>query len=110
MAKLKESVQGIIPTLRQKGIDMPDIDENLKIYHAKGCEKCSNTGYRGRIGIYEAFLIDSDIQKLILGETSIVAIKEQAQKKGMITMYQDGLIKVIQGITTVDEIDRVAEK
>lgn len=110
LAKLKESIQGVIPMLRQKGVELPDINENLKIYHAKGCEKCSNTGYRGRIGIYEAFLVDNDIQKLILGETSIVAMKEEAQKKGMLTMYQDGLIKVIQGITTIDEIERVAEK
>jgi type II secretory ATPase GspE/PulE/Tfp pilus assembly ATPase PilB-like protein len=110
MAKIKESIEPAIPSLRQKGVELPDVNENLKIYHAKGCDKCSNTGYRGRVGIYEAFLIDNEMQKTILGDSSIVAMKEMAQKKGMLTMYQDGLIKVLQGLTTIDEVERVAEK
>lgn len=110
VAKIKESIQNLLPSLRQKGIEVPDINRDLKIPRANKCESCSNTGYRGRIGIYEAFLVDNEMKKFILSNTSIVALKELAVKKGMLTMYQDGLIKVLQGTTTIDEVERVAEK
>lgn len=109
-AKIKDALQAALPSLKQKGLELPAIDENLKIPHAKGCENCSNTGYRGRIGIYEAFLVNDEMKKFITNDTSIVALKEMACKNGMLTMYQDGLIKVLQGITTLDEVERVAEK
>jgi type IV pilus assembly protein PilB len=109
LAVLKQGIASALPDLAKKGVATPKIDSLLKIPHAKGCQACNNTGYRGRIGIYEAFLIDEEIQKYILAETSIVGLKEMARKKGMLSMYQDGLIKVLQGVTTLDEIGRVAE-
>ncbi len=110
MALIKESLQAVLPALKEKGLVLPPLDENLKIARAKGCDACSGIGYRGRIGIYEAFLVDDELQKFILQDSSIVALKELARKKGMMTMYQDGMIKVTQGITTIDEVGRVAEK
>ncbi|MDP1538503.1 MAG: GspE/PulE family protein [bacterium] len=79
----------------------------LKIPRAKGCENCNGTGYRGRIGIYETFLIDDEMEKFILTSPSIVAMRELAIKKGMLLMHADGLIKVLEGITTIEEIERV---
>jgi len=79
----------------------------LKIPKAKGCKDCNFTGYRGRIGIFEAFLVDDEIEKFILTSPSISALREKAIKRGMLTMHQDGIIKVLEGITTIEEVERV---
>jgi len=73
----------------------------------KGCEDCNFTGYRGRTGIFEAFLVDEEMERFILTSPSISDLREMAKKKGMITMYQDGLLKVIDGVTTIEEVERV---
>lgn len=78
-----------------------------KIPQAVGCEDCNFTGYRGRIGIYETFLIDDEMERFILTSPSIVDTRELAIKKGMVLMHQDGLIKVLEGITTIEEVERV---
>jgi type II secretory ATPase GspE/PulE/Tfp pilus assembly ATPase PilB-like protein len=83
------------------------ISKDLKIKKAKGCEDCNFTGYRGRTGIFEAFLVDDEMEKFILASPSISELREMAKKKGMVTMYQDGLLKVIEGITTIEEVERV---
>jgi len=80
----------------------------IKIPEAKGCKSCNYTGYRGRVGIFEAFLIDNKMEKFILKNPSTAALKEEASKRGMITMYQDGLIKVLEGTTTLEEVERMA--
>jgi type II secretory ATPase GspE/PulE/Tfp pilus assembly ATPase PilB-like protein len=79
-----------------------------KIPQAKGCKFCNDTGYKGRIGIFEAFLVDDEMEKFIMESPSIVATKELAIKKGMVLMNQDGLIKVLEGVTTINEIERTA--
>jgi len=83
-------------------------DPKLKIPKPIGCENCNFTGYRGRIGVYETFLVDDEMEKFILTSPSIVAMRELAIKKGMVLMRQDGLIKVLEGITTIEEVERVA--
>jgi len=83
---------------------------NLKFYQGKGCEACQGLGYRGRLGIYEVMIMNPEIEKLILsGQVSEYDMRDNAKKNGMITMVQDGLLKAIDGITTVDEIFRVSE-
>ena len=86
----------------------PELD-SIKIARAKGCKYCNNTGYLGRISIFEALKVDDEIEKFIPISPSIVALRELAIKKGMILMRQDGLIKVTQGITTIEEVERVTE-
>jgi len=83
------------------------LEPKLKIPKTKGCKSCNYTGYRGRIGIFEAFLVDDEMEKFILTNPSIAALREKAIKKGMITMKQDGLIKVLKGITTIEEVERI---
>lgn len=78
-----------------------------KLYRPKGCLKCSNLGYKGRVGIFEIFTINEEIEKLILelaGETELTIASLEA---GMITMLQDGILKAIAGITSIDEVKRV---
>lgn len=89
-----------------KGLKI-EIPSNLKIARPTGCKECNNTGYKGRLGIFEFFLIDNEMEKFILKSPSIVEMKEEAIKKGMITMQQDGFIKIVEGKTTMEEIKRV---
>lgn len=103
LKKIKRALQGL-----PKKIKMPKITDNLKIPQAKGCENCNFTGYKGRVGIFEAFLVDEEIEKFILTSPSISDLKEKAIKKGMMTMYQDGLIRVLAGITTIEELERIS--
>jgi general secretion pathway protein E len=81
--------------------------ENIKVYHGKGCKACSQTGFKGRCGIYELLVIDDSIRELILKKTTAQIICDQARKMGMRTLREDGWDKVVQGITTVEEILRV---
>jgi type II secretory ATPase GspE/PulE/Tfp pilus assembly ATPase PilB-like protein len=76
-------------------------------YRGAGCEECRNTGYRGRIGIFELLTIDSEIRELILRKRSNAELKIAAQKS-MITMHQDALQKAVTGVTTLEEILRVS--
>ena len=81
--------------------------EDVKVYHGKGCKACSQTGFRGRCGIYELLVIDDSIRELILKKSTAQIICDQARKQGMRTLREDGWEKVAQGITTVEEILRV---
>ncbi len=84
-----------------------------KLYkvHDGGCESCNHIGYKGRMGIYEVLSNSSDVQKLIVGNSTSDVIQNQAIKEGMVTMQVDGLIKALRGQTTIEEILRVtAEK
>lgn len=83
--------------------------ENMKIYKGRGCDFCSKTGYLGRIGIFEILVITEQIIKLILEHASAQAIEEAAIAQGMIKMKQDGYLKVLEGITTMEEVLRVAQ-
>jgi len=72
----------------------------------RGCNKCGNTGFKGRFGVHEVMLVSSEIQQMILERTSAHDIKRQAQKEGMLTLRQDGLIKAAAGLTTLEELAR----
>jgi len=100
----KEEFEKIKEGLKNLNVKIP---KDLKIKKARGCEDCNFTGYRGRTGIFETFLVDDEMEKFILTSPSISALKEMAQKKGMVTMYQDGILKVIEKITTLQEVERV---
>jgi len=82
----------------------------LKIYHGKKCPECNNTGYLGRIGIFEVLPVTEKIARLTLERAAAGAIQKQALEEGMITMKQDGYLKVIEGITTIEEVLRVAQE
>ena len=99
---LKQNLVGLA-----KDHKLPAIDESLKIYYPGKCEKCNSTGYTGRIGVYELFEMDADIEKFIIKSPSISEIEEIAESKGMIKLLQDGLLKVIDGLTSIEEVMRV---
>ncbi len=80
-----------------------------KGYRAKGCKQCNNTGFRGRTAIYELFLLSQLLRELILKRVSADALRRAAVELGMKTMREDGLQKVEQGLTTLDEVLRVTQ-
>ena len=89
-------------------IYLKDLDKNKpKLFKGKGCEKCGRTGYQGRFGIFEVLPVVPQIQDLILSKAATHTVYEAANKMGMITMKQDGLVKVLRGETTMEEIIRV---
>lgn len=107
--ELKELKQGLknLP----KKIKIPDLDK-AKIARIKegGCAICNFTGYKGRRGLYECFLVDAEMEKFILTNPPVSSVRELAVKKGMITMYQSGLLDIAEGVTTFDEVARVVEE
>jgi type IV pilus assembly protein PilB len=76
------------------------------IYKGRGCEKCNNTGYKGRVGLIEVMVIDDDIRDLILAGGTAIDIKRKAIENGMITLRRSGLVKIKEGVTTVEEVVR----
>jgi len=90
--------------------DYPGIQVPPMLYRGRGCEKCFNLGTIGRIGIYELLPIDSEICSMIIRRTPAGVIKEYAISKGMKTLREDGLEKVRQGVTTIEEVLRVTQE
>ena len=78
-----------------------------QLFHGKGCPDCSFTGYRGRLGIYEIFQIDDQVRNLIFDQVSATELRTKARELGMRTLREDGVRKVVAGITTLEEILRV---
>lgn len=82
----------------------------IKLFRGKKCPECNNTGFLGRIGIFEVLPVSEKIARLTLERAAAGAIQKQALEEGMITMKQDGYLKVIEGATTIEEVLRVAQE
>jgi type IV pilus assembly protein PilB len=93
--------------LRSFGFQLQDPDEMVTIWEGTGCEECRYRGFRGRVGIYELMVINTEIAELIVRRAPLADIKEAAKANGMKELREDGLIKVLEGITTPDEVRRV---
>ena len=84
--------------------------DGLKFYEAVGCGDCNDVGYHGRLGLYEVFRMDNELRKLIGESASTLDIQAAAQKNGMVTLEQAGIIKALEGETSLEEVYRVARK
>ncbi len=93
--------------IKDLGIKEADL-KGGKLAHGKGCDKCLNTGYLGRTGIYELLPLDNDIRKMVMAHSDATLIKDTAVKNGMITLLKDGIQKAVSGITTLEEVLRVS--
>ena len=76
----------------------------MQFFKGKGCLSCRDTGFKGRIGIYELLLMDAKISELVLNQEPGYKIRKQARKNGMTTLLEDGLIKINRGDTTISEV------
>lgn len=83
--------------------------QHEKIWTSVGCDKCNYSGFRGRIGVYEAILVDDKIEKTVIENPSERDIAQAARDQGLLTLPQDGVIKVLQGETSLDELARVLD-
>ena len=81
----------------------------IKLYRPNGCKQCTG-GYRGRIGIFEVLEVGEEIKKMVSQRASAEEIEKKAREEGMLTMVEDGFVKVIQGATSVEEILRVTKE
>lgn len=102
-ADIVTSVETQIRDMGIKGFEMPKL-----VFAGKGCPMCGGSGYRGRLGIYEVLNVDEEIRRMIMGhDTAISSLHDLMRKKGAATMFEDGLRKVAQGMTTMEEVLRV---
>ncbi len=102
----------LLESLRREKIIADNIKDvaDLEFFHGQGCDKCSNTGYKGRVGIHEILEVTDDIAEMIVKHATTQEIQAAAEAKGMIVMWEDGFIKAVQGLTTIDEILRVSKE
>ena len=104
----KQCAAPYVPTedeMRQLNLNVSN-SQNASFMRGKGCANCSNTGYRGRFGIFEIFVIDDDARKLIYEKVSSSVLRNRAREMGMRTLREDGIRKVLAGLTTPDEVIR----
>ncbi|MHB9023286.1 MAG: type II secretion system ATPase GspE [Armatimonadota bacterium] len=105
--EVRKDADEVIAKLAGSGFDTSRIH---KLYQGRGCDQCKHSGYRGRTGIYELLIMDKYTRPLILQHTSAGELKEAACARGMKTLREDGWEKVLEGITTVEEVVRVTRQ
>lgn len=103
--KTETNIKNFLNSLPPK-VDKKDFN-NFKIFENSGCDKCAHLGYHGRISIFELFVVNEIIEQLIYKNPTEIELKESSKKQGMITMQEDGLLKVLKGVTSLAEIERL---
>jgi type II secretory ATPase GspE/PulE/Tfp pilus assembly ATPase PilB-like protein len=103
-ARVKMIIQSIPPASKVR------IPKDINYYHSPGCKECNGIGYKGRVGVYEIFIVNDAIEELIHKQVTTSDIRRQAMTDGMLTMAQDGILKALEGITDVEEVFRVTEE
>ncbi|MCX6765385.1 MAG: GspE/PulE family protein [Candidatus Moranbacteria bacterium] len=107
-AEEKEKIKNIIKSISPKaGVKIPP---GSYIYKPKGCAKCNGIGYKGRTTVSEVLVIDKAVQEMIYANELSTHIRDKAIENGMLTMQQDGILKVLEGETTLEEVERVTEE
>ena len=92
--------------MRTLGLDASNDSGRQLSCKGKGCNNCNNTGYRGRFGIFEIFIIDDEARKLIYDQVPSSVLRARAREMGMRTLREDGVRKVLAGLTTAEEVIR----
>jgi type IV pilus assembly protein PilB len=86
--------------LASLGMDL----DHTKFMKGTGCDNCGGTGYRGRAGLYEVMQLSPELRRMILRGASVAELQAQAVKEGMLTLRMDGILKVLRGVTTLEEV------
>lgn len=111
--KEKDLIKMIVETAKSNGKEMDkygvDLNKDLVVYEAVGCDKCNHTGYDGRIGIFEAIRTDEEVEKIMPQNPSEREVKRIAVSQGTLNLREDGIIKVLKGITSLDEVASVVD-
>ena len=109
----KEEYEASAPVVKQIKDTLGKLfngESPVKLYRGKGCDKCGNTGYLGRTGIFELLQVSEKVGRLILERTAAEELQKAAEDAGMVTIVQDGFMKALEGVTTIEEVLRVAEE
>jgi len=83
------------------------MEPELKFYRGHGCDKCKQSGFKGRMGIYELMVVNEEIGEMIVRRAPVSELREAARSNGMLTLQEDGFRKCLDGFTTVEEVMRV---
>jgi len=102
---LKE-IENLPPTVRKT----VKTKEPLTVFEPAGCKKCNNDGFSGRIAVFEVVEMTDQLAEIILRAPTIENLQQEGRRQGMITMFQDGILKALRGVTTIEEVIRVAEE
>jgi type IV pilus assembly protein PilB len=102
LKKIEEAVSPI-----RDRFSIPVIENDFEVYAPVGCDACNGIGYKGRVGVYEVFEVTREMERLILKNAPVTDIGDLAIKEGMVTMLQDGYMKMIQGVTSLEEVRRI---
>lgn len=115
--EIKESelntIKVVLEKMKENGKDLKRYNledtKNFKLYEPGGCEECNNTGYKGRIGIFEAIKTDENIERIMPNNPSEREIKQIANKQGILSMREDGIVKMLNGVTSFEEVLSVVD-
>ncbi|MFN2441465.1 MAG: type IV-A pilus assembly ATPase PilB [Thermoanaerobaculia bacterium] len=102
----KDELEMAPQALVNLGFTQDEVATNFKVLKGRGCEKCNNTGYKGRVGLVEVMAIDDELREMVLSGASAIEIRKKAIESGMITLRRSGLFKIMKGITTIEEVVR----
>ena len=108
-SQCKEELDIPKEALLEEGFNPKDIAAGLKIYGPKGCDQCSG-GYKGRVGIYQVMPVSEEMGRIIMENGNAMQLAEQAKKEGIPDLRESGLKKVKDGITSLDELNRVTKE
>lgn len=104
-AEKLEKINKVLGPVKDR-FGLSKINNSLNLFSPGKCSACNNSGYKDRVGVFEAFVVSKSIEKLILESPPISAIEEMAISEGMVTIIQDAYLKVIEGVTSIEEIER----
>lgn len=99
-----------IPEEQKRDLGLQDIKWPVSIYKAKGCKACGQTGFKGRIAVFEILKMTSQLKHIIVEDLTESNLRKEARRQGMVTMFQDGIIKTLQGIIPIEEVLRVTKE
>jgi len=86
----------------------PELLQDVKVTVGKGCDKCNGSGYKGRLGLYEVLTFNDPLKEAVIEGKTTIELEKIAVRNGLTTLKQDGVMKVLKGMTTMEEIYRVA--
>jgi len=109
-AKTKAYLQERLKEIPQEAKNILNLKNEYQVFEPKGCSKCNETGYSGRIGIFEVLEMTVQLSEIIAKDPTEKTITQEAKRQGMITMEEDGILKTLQGITSLREVMRMAEE
>lgn len=109
-AKTKNYLQEKIKAMPQEAKNFLNNKGEYQVFAPKGCSKCNETGYSGRVGIFEVLEMTAQLSEIVVKDPSEKNIMQEARRQGMITMEEDGILKILQGITSLQEVMRVSEE